>query len=81
MARTRDTFLKREKEKARQQRQRDKEAQRQVAKERRGTATPRVEGEDPDIAGIKPGPQPLPEQWRYVDHNPVDDGTGTDDAS
>lgn len=67
MARTRETFLKREKEKARQQRQRDKEAQRLEAKERRAAAGSRVEGEDPDIAGIRPGPQPLPEQWHYVD--------------
>ena len=22
--------------------------------------------EDPDIAGIRPGPQPLPEQWDYA---------------
>jgi hypothetical protein len=78
MAKSRDTFLKREKEKARQQRQRDKEAQRLEAKERRASAGPRVEGEDPDIAGIKPGPQPLPEQWRYVDQRPISDGTSNE---
>ena len=27
------------------------------------TTGPRIEGEDPDIAGIIPGPQPLPAQW------------------
>jgi hypothetical protein len=60
---TRQTFQKREKEKARQQKQKDKELRRMESKERRATATPRIEGEDPDIAGIRPGPQPLPEQW------------------
>jgi len=25
-----------------------------------------VNGEDPNLAGIKPGPQPLPEQWQYL---------------
>ena len=62
---SRPTFQKREKEKARQQRQRDKEMRRAESKERRATAGPRTEGEDPDIAGIRPGPQPLPEQWEY----------------
>jgi hypothetical protein len=78
VAKSRDTFLKREKEKARQQRQRDKEAQRLEAKERRAAAGPRVEGEDPDIAGITPGPQPLPEQWRYVDQRPVSDSASNE---
>jgi hypothetical protein len=61
------TFQKREKEKARQQRARDKEQARQLAKQRRAEAGPRLEGEDPDLAGIRPGPQPLPEQWRYAE--------------
>lgn len=60
---SRPTFQKREKEKARQQRQKDKQARRLEAKERRAEADPRVGGEDPDIAGIRPGPQALPEQW------------------
>lgn len=64
---SRPTFQKREKEKARAQKQKDKEARRIESKERRGTARPMVEGEDPDIAGIRPGPQPLPEQWDYAD--------------
>ena len=28
--------------------------------------------EDPDIAGIRPGPQPLPEQWDSVGDDSVD---------
>jgi len=62
---SRPTFQKREKEKARQQRQKEKEQRRLESKERRATATPHPFGEDPDIAGIRPGPQPLPEQWTY----------------
>jgi hypothetical protein len=64
---SRATFQKREKEKQRQQRQRDKEAQRLAAKERRANADPTPDGIDPDLIGIVPGPQPLPEQWRHAD--------------
>jgi hypothetical protein len=60
---SRPTFQKREREKARQQKQKDKQARRLEAKERRAGAGPRAQGEDPDIAGIRPGPQALPEQW------------------
>lgn len=63
---TRPTFQKREKEKARQQKQKDKELRRAEAKERRSNVSAIIEGEDPDIAGIRPGPQPLPVQWDYA---------------
>jgi len=59
----RATFQKREKERARQAKQRDKEARRAEAKETKSTVGPRVAGEDPDIAGIRPGPQPIPTEW------------------
>lgn len=62
---SRPTFQKREKEKARQQKQKDKQARREETKERRAGSGLRDEGEDPDIAGITPGPQSLPEQWEY----------------
>lgn len=62
---SRPTFQKREKEKARQQKQRDKQDRRAEAKERRANAPLKHEGEDPDIAGIRPGPQPLPAEWDY----------------
>jgi hypothetical protein len=55
------TPAKRQKEKNRQDRQRDKEVRREQRKQDRTNATPRVNGEDPDIAGIVPGPQPIPE--------------------
>ena len=40
-----------------------KEARRIEAKERRDQVRVKNSDEDPDIAGIRPGPQPLPEQW------------------
>jgi len=61
------TFQKREKEKARVERQREKESRRSESKERKADQTTAFGGEDPDIAGIRPGPQPLPEQW----HDPL----------
>ena len=67
---SRPTFQKREKEKARVQKQKDKESRRVESKERRRNAPDLIGGEDPDIAGIRPGPQPLPEQWHY------DEGVG-----
>jgi hypothetical protein len=52
------TFLKRQKEKARIEKQQQKAARRAEANARKA-ATPRsADGEDPDIAGIVPGPQP-----------------------
>ncbi len=62
--RSRSTFKKRQKEIARQQRKQDKMARRlEKNKERLETGAPEpgIEDEDPDIAGIRPGPQPPPE--------------------
>jgi hypothetical protein len=60
---SRQTFQKREKEKARVMRQKDKETRRLESKVRKAGITTGIGDEDPDIAGIRPGPQPLPEQW------------------
>jgi hypothetical protein len=57
--RGRATFAKRQKEIARQERAREKAAKRVERKETKGKVE-RPEGFDPDIAGIVPGPQPLP---------------------
>jgi hypothetical protein len=57
--RGRATFAKRQKEIARQERAREKAAKRVDRKEHKVKAD-RAAGEDPDIAGIVPGPQPLP---------------------
>jgi len=62
--RSRATFQKREREKEKQQKQRDKEARRTEIRKVKAEREPGDGFEDPDIAGIKPGPQPLPEQWQ-----------------
>jgi hypothetical protein len=64
--RSKATFQKREREKAKQEKQRDKDARRSEAKLVKSNREPGVGHEDPDIAGIKPGPQPLPEQWQWA---------------
>ncbi|NOY43828.1 hypothetical protein [Deferrisoma camini] len=63
--RTKQTYQKRAREKARQERRMEKQARRAEARERKAQEPPRPDdGEDPDIAGIVPGPQPLPPQFR-----------------
>jgi hypothetical protein len=52
---------KRLKERARQDKQREKEEKRQRKRQERVQRAPGEEGIDPDIAGIIPGPQPIPE--------------------
>ena len=64
--RSRPTLLKREREKMRLEKQQQKAARRLESKERRASAPPRSADEDPDIAGIRPGPQPIP----WLDENP-----------
>jgi hypothetical protein len=61
--RSKTTFQKREREREKQQKQMDKEARRMEARRIKAERAPGDGIEDPDIAGIKPGPQPLPEQW------------------
>jgi len=57
----RTSFAKRQKEIARQERAREKAAKRVERKETKPGERPKGEGDiDPDIAGIVPGPQPLP---------------------
>ena len=58
--RTRPTLEKRAKERARQEKRKLKDERRATAKLQRA-GSPRQPGdEDPDIAGIVPGPQPSP---------------------
>jgi len=66
--RSKTTFRKMEKEKARQQKQKDKAIRRLQSKALK-TQSPRTTVEDPDIAGIRHGPQPLPEQWNLPDED------------
>ena len=60
MQKSRPTQNKRARERAKQLKQQEKIARRQEMKERK-SSNPRQAGEeDPDIAGIIPGPQPSP---------------------
>jgi len=56
---SRPTQNKRARERARQEKQQQKAARRLQSKSQR-PATATSDGEDPDIAGIVPGPQPSP---------------------
>ena len=58
--RTRPTLEKRAKERARQEKRKHKDERRAAAKADRATSPRREGDEDPDIAGITPGPQPSP---------------------
>jgi hypothetical protein len=67
----RPTAAKREREKALSERRMLKAARRRDAKDRKSTATPREDGVDPDIAGIKLGPQPLADwQIEQIEESP-----------
>jgi hypothetical protein len=58
--RTKVTQQKRARERAKQERQQEKTRRREEAKVRRANAPRHESDEDPDIAGIVPGPQPSP---------------------
>ena len=60
MQKSRPTQNKRARERARQEKQQHKAARRLEAKSRQGSAPSTGSGEDPDIAGIVPGPQANP---------------------
>lgn len=62
--RSRQTFIKRQKERARQEKQRIK-AERRVQKNADRIKAESVNGEDPDIAGLVPGPQK--QAWELMD--------------
>ena len=63
--RTKVTQQKRARERAKQERQQEKTRRREEAKTRKANEPQRGGGEDPDIAGIVPGPQPSP--WNDED--------------
>lgn len=56
-----ETFSKRQKAKNREERKREKQQRRDQRRHEKANRPTDPEGEDPDIAGIVPGPQPLPE--------------------
>ncbi|MBK7860576.1 MAG: hypothetical protein IPJ65_18655 [Archangiaceae bacterium] len=55
------TATKRQKEQARLEHRQKKDAEKAQRKKEKSERGPRENGVDPDIAGIVPGPQPLPE--------------------
>jgi len=63
--RSRPSQQKRQKERARQEKQKIKAERRIEAKVRRANAAAGLPGEDPDIAGIVPGPQPPREDQEF----------------
>jgi hypothetical protein len=73
MATSRGPFAKRQKELARREKQKEKQARRLEAKERPAEADAAPDGEDPDIAGIQLGPQPLPDELLPDDKPPTND--------
>ena len=70
--RSRPTLMKREREKARMEKQKMKEARRADRSQRPNDRS--ANGTDPDIAHIKPGPQPLAD-WQIVEEEPKEDST------
>ena len=69
--RTKVTQQKRARERAKQERQQEKTRRREEARTRRANEPHQTGGEDPDIAGIVPGPQPRP--WNDADLDEVND--------
>ena len=70
---------KRERERARAERQKEKVARRDEARVRRANAPAGSNGEDPDIAGIVPGPQANP--WGDEELPPEESDEDTDDRA
>jgi hypothetical protein len=68
--RTKVTQQKRARERAKQERQQEKNRRREEAKSRKTPTDRSADGEDPDIAGIVPGPQPSP--WGDDESLPVE---------
>jgi hypothetical protein len=55
------TATKRQKEQARLEHRQQKKAEKEQRKKEKAERPPPADGIDPDIAGIVPGPQPIPE--------------------
>src|SRR5262249_14363818 len=72
---SRPTSNKRAREKAQAERKKEKEQRRAEAKERKANAPARSGDEDPDLAGMQPGPQNKPD-WLLE----LEDETNEDEA-
>ena len=73
MQKSRPTQNKRARERAKQEKQQQKAARRLESQQRKANQTPRSADEDPDIAGIVPGPQPSP----WGDDEEQEEGEGS----
>jgi hypothetical protein len=62
-SKSRPTQLKRQRERAQAEKRTQKVMRRQEAKARKASVPHHQGDEDPDIAGIVPGPQPLPSEF------------------
>ncbi|HHO76714.1 MAG TPA: hypothetical protein ENN05_09845 [Deltaproteobacteria bacterium] len=60
-----NTFKKKMREEAKRRKKKDKEARKQDRKELKSNEESIPSVEDPDIAGIVPGPQPLSDEWDH----------------
>ena len=60
---SRPSQQKRQRERQRQERRTEKQAKRQEVAAQKANTPGRADGVDPDLAGIKPGPQPL-QDWQ-----------------
>ncbi len=69
--RSRPSVIKRKRERERQERRQAK-AEKRAQRQREQKEAPGVAGEDPDIAGIVPGPQPLP-GWEDEQEEPEEE--------
>ncbi|MBN2298268.1 MAG: hypothetical protein JXM72_06715 [Deltaproteobacteria bacterium] len=58
-----NTFKKKTREEAKRKKKMEKEVRKQERKELKASDDIVSGVEDPDIAGIVPGPQPLPDEW------------------
>ena len=74
MQKSRPTQNKRARERAKQEKQQMKAARRLEAKQRKASNPASRDGEDPDIAGITPGPQPSPWGDEAEEANEAEEG-------
>jgi len=62
-SRSQNTFKKKAREEAKRRKKKDKETRKMERKDIKSNEVPAEGVEDPDLEGIVPGPQPLPDEW------------------
>jgi len=62
-SRSQNTFKKKAREEAKRRKKKDKEARKQERQDIKSSEESAEGVGDPDLEGIVPGPQPLPEEW------------------